>query len=179
LLTFIHSACEKNILQTVLLSFFSVFIFSMPSKVIIIVIEFIYAREHKLYCYNKVNEISDQVISEAHYKNYSHFQISQLKSSSKRSHCFLIIFNYNFLHTADIYITYGPCTTYCTYSTYFRELKQPRRRRQQNPHIFAYLTMKNSIFARFARHFSFFDILKMFAFLQRREKTCFAGVWTS
>jgi len=40
-LTFIHSAGEKNILQTVLLSFFSVFIFSMPSKVIIIVIEFI------------------------------------------------------------------------------------------------------------------------------------------
>ena len=32
-----------------------------------------------------------------------------------------------------------------------RELKQPRRRWQQNPHKFAYLTMKNSIFARFAR----------------------------
>ena len=31
------------------------------------------------------------------------------------------------------------------------ELKQPRRRRQQKPHKFAYLTMKNSIFARFAR----------------------------
>jgi len=41
-LTFIHSAGEKNILQTVLLSFFSVFIFSMPSKVIIIVIEFMF-----------------------------------------------------------------------------------------------------------------------------------------
>ena len=37
-----------------------------------------------------------------------------------------------------------------------RELKQPRRRRQQNPHKFAYLTMKNSIFARFARAFSIF-----------------------
>ena len=32
-----------------------------------------------------------------------------------------------------------------------RELKQPRRRRQQKPNKFAYLTMKNSIFARFAR----------------------------
>ena len=32
-----------------------------------------------------------------------------------------------------------------------RELNQPRRRRQQKPHKFAYLTMKNSIFARFAR----------------------------
>ena len=32
-----------------------------------------------------------------------------------------------------------------------RQLKQPRRRRQQKPHKFAYLTMKNSIFARFAR----------------------------
>ena len=34
-----------------------------------------------------------------------------------------------------------------------RELKQPRRRRQQKPHKFAYLTIKNRIFARFARAF--------------------------
>ena len=33
------------------------------------------------------------------------------------------------------------------------ELKQPLRRRQQKPHKFAYLTMKNRIFARFARAF--------------------------
>ena len=33
-----------------------------------------------------------------------------------------------------------------------RELKQPRRR-QQMPDKFAYLTMENSIFARFARAF--------------------------
>ena len=38
LLTFSHSAGEKNILQSVLLSFFSLFIFSMPSKVILILI---------------------------------------------------------------------------------------------------------------------------------------------
>ena len=38
----------------------------------------------------------------------------------------------------------------------FRELKQPRRRRQQKPHKFAYLTMKNSIFARFARAYFMF-----------------------
>jgi len=37
-----------------------------------------------------------------------------------------------------------------------RELKQPRRRRQQKPHKFAYLTMKNSIFACFARAFFIF-----------------------
>ena len=37
-----------------------------------------------------------------------------------------------------------------------RELKQPRRRRQQKPHKFAYLTKKNSIFARFARAFFIF-----------------------
>ena len=36
----------------------------------------------------------------------------------------------------------------------FRELK--RRRRQQKPHKFAYLTMENSIFARFARAFFIF-----------------------
>ena len=37
-----------------------------------------------------------------------------------------------------------------------RELKQPRRQRQQKPHKFAYLTMKNSIFARFARAYFIF-----------------------
>ena len=37
-----------------------------------------------------------------------------------------------------------------------RELKQPRRRRQQKPDKFAYLTMKNSIFARFPRAFFIF-----------------------
>ena len=37
-----------------------------------------------------------------------------------------------------------------------RELKQPRRRQQQKRHKFAYLTMKNSIFARFARAFFLF-----------------------
>ena len=37
-----------------------------------------------------------------------------------------------------------------------RELKQPWWRRQQKPHKFPYLTMKNSIFARFARAFFIF-----------------------
>ena len=36
------------------------------------------------------------------------------------------------------------------------ELKQPRRRQQQKSHKFAYLTMKNSIFARFARAYFIF-----------------------
>ena len=40
-----------------------------------------------------------------------------------------------------------------------RELKQPRRRRQQERHNFAYLTMKNSTFARFARAFFIFGHL--------------------
>ena len=41
-------------------------------------------------------------------------------------------------------------------SIIIRELKQSRRRRQQKAHKFAYLTMKNSIFARFARAFFIF-----------------------
>ena len=59
-------------------------------------------------------------------------------------------------------------------------LKQPRRRRQQEPHKFAYLTMKSSIFARFARAFFIFfgDILKTFSLFLRHEMTCFAVVWT-
>ena len=40
-----------------------------------------------------------------------------------------------------------------------RELKQPRRRRQQERHKFTYLTMKNSTFARFARAFFIFGHL--------------------
>ena len=44
---------------------------------------------------------------------------------------------------------------------------------------FAYLTMKNSIFASLQVHFSFFDILKTFSFFLRREMTCFAVVWTT
>ena len=39
------------------------------------------------------------------------------------------------------------------YFLVIRELKQPRRRRQQKPHKFAYLTMKNRIFALFPRAF--------------------------
>jgi len=37
-----------------------------------------------------------------------------------------------------------------------RELKQPQRRKRQKRHKFAYLTMKNSSFARFARAFFIF-----------------------
>ena len=37
-----------------------------------------------------------------------------------------------------------------------REFKQARRRRQQKPNKFAYLTMENIIFARFARAFFIF-----------------------
>ena len=37
-----------------------------------------------------------------------------------------------------------------------RDLGQPRQRRQQEHHKFAYLTMKNSTFARFARAFFIF-----------------------
>ena len=48
LLTFSHSASEKNIVQSGLLSFFSVFIFSMPSKVILIVIEFVLEHNYVL-----------------------------------------------------------------------------------------------------------------------------------
>ena len=58
-----------------------------------------------------------------------------------------------------------------------RGLKQPRRRRQQKPHKCAYLTMKNSIFARFAR--ASFDILETLSFFLRRQKSCSTVVWTT
>ena len=50
----------------------------------------------------------------------------------------MLVWEHNFLKAA---------ATRCS----IRELKQPRRRRQHERHKFAYLTMKNSIFTRFAR----------------------------
>ena len=48
-------------------------------------------------------------------------------------------------------------STFSSWRVANMELKQPRGRRQQKSHKFAYLTMKNSIFARFARaYFIFF-----------------------
>ena len=68
-------------------------------------------------------------------------------------HCpgFFDTISKNFHHKRSYYI----CNfCHCFRSWYYsRELKQPRRRRQQKPHKFAYLTTKNSIFARFARAF--------------------------
>ena len=73
-------------------------------------------------------------------------------------------------HVSHLYTTNVLCLLFQSISTWLRgfspgtsvsslikrELKQPRRRRQQKPHKFAYLTMKNSIFARFARAFFMF-----------------------
>ena len=43
------------------------------------------------------------------------------------------------------------------FSTAIGELKEPRRRRQQERHKFAYLTIQNNNFARFARAFFTFS----------------------
>ena len=65
-----------------------------------------------------------------------------------------------------------------------RELKQPRRRRQQKPHKFAYLTMKISIFARFARAFFIFwhfeDVLVLSATWNDLFCSCVddVGIWS-
>ena len=48
------------------------------------------------------------------------------------------------------------CLKELCHGNFNRELKQSRRRRQQKPHKFAYLTMENSIFARFARAYFIF-----------------------
>ena len=52
-----------------------------------------------------------------------------------------------------------------------RELKQPRRRRQQKSHKFAYLTIKNSFFPRFAR------ALFIFLPLWRRSRSFYDAKW--
>ena len=62
-----------------------------------------------------------------------------------------------------------------------RELKQPRRRRQQKPHKFAYLTMENSIFACFARVFFIFWHFEGVLVLSMtwNDLFCSAVVWTT
>ena len=60
-----------------------------------------------------------------------------------------------------------------------REFTQIRRRQQQERHKFAYLIMKNNSSARFARAVFIFDISQTFSFFLRRERTCFAVVWTT
>ena len=60
-----------------------------------------------------------------------------------------------------------------------RELTQPRRRRQQELHKFAYLIMNNNRFARFARAFFIFDISQTFSFFLWLEMTCFAVLRTT
>ena len=76
--------------------------------------------------------------------NYGVFAINMACSV-----CQLLLFSIKLL---PVLLLTKPCT-----KMKIRELKQPRRRRQQKPHKFAYLTIKNSIFARFVCvHFSFF-----------------------
>ena len=60
-----------------------------------------------------------------------------------------------------------------------RELKQPRQRRQQKPHKFAYLTMKTKVLHALHVHFSFLDISQTFSFFPWREMTAFAVVWST
>ena len=70
--------------------------------------------------------------------------------------------------------------SFCDVKLHIKELKQPRPRLQQKPHKFVYLTMKNSIFARFARALFIFwhfeDVLvlsmKMFSFFLWLENSC-------
>ena len=58
-------------------------------------------------------------------------------------------------HIKELWNIFNCSFTRCQ-ATIIRELKQPRRRRQQERHKFAYLTTKNNSFARFARAFFIF-----------------------
>ena len=61
-----------------------------------------------------------------------------------------------------------------------RELKQPRRRRQQNPPQICIFDKEKQYFCTLCTFiFSYFDILNTFSFFLLREMTCFAVVWTT
>ena len=67
--------------------------------------------------------------------------------------------------------------TFCSIFS-IRELKQARRRRQQECHKFAYLTEKTIVLHALHVYFSFLYILPTFSFFLRREMTCFTVRWT-
>ena len=67
--------------------------------------------------------------------------------------CSTIIFLYSTNQIIDLWRCRWRCRRQILSSLVPTELKQPRRRRLQKVHKFAYLTMKTSIFARFARAF--------------------------
>ena len=62
----------------------------------------------------------------------------------------------------------------------FKKLRQSRRQRRlrQERHKFAYLTMKNNSFARFARGIFILYISLQFSFYRCLEITCFVVTWT-
>ena len=61
------------------------------------------------------------------------------------------------LHVQFSFLTFRRRSrSFCDVKWHIKELKQPRRRRQQKHHKFAYLTIKNSTFARFAPSFFIF-----------------------
>ena len=79
-----------------------------------------------------------------------------------------------FLHSSGQIIHFWRCCCRCR-PHFFRELKQPQGRWQQERHKFVYLTMINNSFARFARAlFIFGHFARTFSFFLRREKTGFA-----
>ena len=60
-----------------------------------------------------------------------------------------------------------------------RELKQPRRRWQQQRHNLHTWQRKIVVLHALHVHFLFLDIWQTFSFFPRREITCFAVVWTT
>ena len=60
-----------------------------------------------------------------------------------------------------------------------RELRQPRRRRQQEHHKFTHLTRKMIPLHALHAHFSCLENSKTFSFYPRPEMTCFAVEWTT
>ena len=95
-------------------------------------------------------------LKEAALHNNVNWQVSKFLSSQSKVLCESHTFSraYHGLHMFALRFNWFGI--WCPASVLIRELKQPRRRRQQKPHKFAYLTMENSIFARFARAYFIF-----------------------
>ena len=125
-------------------------------------------------CYSKSVKIKQDFVLGSVFCDYS-----MLVTMHKIGNAHFRLFGMNCFRVETENTRFTAGSSPCCQKVKYREVKQPRRRRQQERHKFAYLTMKNTFLHALHVHFSYLDILKTLLFFLRREMTCFAVVWAT
>ena len=106
-------------------------------------------------CYSKSVKIKQDFVLGSVFCDYS-----MLVTMHKIGDAHFRLFGTNCFRVETENTRFTPGSSLSCQKVKYRELKRPRRRGQQGHHKFAYLTMKNSIFARFARAFFMFGLFE-------------------